>query len=309
MGLISELRYPTKWYAKLITAALAMVFFALLATATISGFLLYRILSPAQSRAEINTKDFPGHPDEVSFSVPGIGQRNGWFFPGLKSAPTIILCHGYQANRGELLTLVTSLQDNHFNVFLFDFAGHGSSPGVTTFGYRETQELQAAIAAVSRRDDVDRERFGLWGADMGAYAVVSVAALDSRVRAIVVDSVYERPADMVRTQVQRTGLGALPLMGRWTLFAFKLLNWSYRHDPPLSAHLPSVPKLFIIANDEPQLAESTRELFLHSPEPREQAILPKGNYIGMLDEAKRAYENRVISFFLLHLPPTAGRRR
>lgn len=35
-------------------------------------------------------------------------------------------------------------------------------------------------------------------------------------------------------------------------------------------------------------------------------MIPHGNFSGMGDEDKRAYENRVVSFFLLKLPPTGG---
>jgi len=305
MGFISELRYPTKWYSKLITAALALAFFSLLATATISSFLLSRIVAPVQSHAEINTKDFPGHPDDVAFEVPGIGRREGWFFPGLRLAPTIILCHGYQSNRGELLTLVTALQDNQYNVFVFDFDAHGASRGFTTFGFRETLELRAAIAAVVQRDDVDRERLGLWGANLGGYTAIAVAAGDPRVRALAVDSVYDQPVEMLRLQFQRSGLSPLPLMQRSVELGFRWLNSYYRHEPVLSARLPrlaGVPKLYIMASDEPQLAQSSRELFLRSPEPREQVILAHGNYADMQDDEKRIYENRIVSFFLLNLP-------
>ncbi len=312
MGFLSEFRYPTKWYSKLVSAVLALIFFALLSTATISGVLLYRIVSPSRSRAEINIKDFPGRPEVVSFTVPGVGPRDGWFFPGLKTAPTIILCHGYQSDRGELLTLVTALQDNQYNVFLFDFAGHGASTGFTTFGYREAEELHGAIAAMAKRNDVDRNRFGLWGANLGGYASIAVAARDSRVRALAVDSVYDQPEEMVRLQVQHSGLSALPLMERTVIFAFRLLNYSYRREPPLSARLgrlQGIFKLYITANDEPQLAQYTHELFARSPEPREQVILLKGNYAGMLDEEKRVYENRIVSFFLLRVPPGGIPRR
>jgi hypothetical protein len=40
-----------------------------------------------------------------------------------------------------------------------------------------------------------------------------------------------------------------------------------------------------------------------SPNPKEEALLAQGNYVGMIDEEKRTYENRIISFFLLNLPP------
>jgi len=311
MALISELRYPTKWYAKLLAAVLALAFFALLATTTVSGFLLYRILSPVHSRSDIDTQGFPGHPDVVKFDVPGVGNREGWFFPGLKVAPTIILCHGYQSDRGELLTLVTALQEHQYNVFLFDFAGHGASPGQTTLGFRETQELRAAVNIVARRDDVDRSRFGLWGTNLGGYAAVAAAAADARVRAFAVESVYDRPADMLRLEIERSGLGSFPLAERFAEWGFMLLNYSYRREPPLSARvarLAGVAKLYVQGTDEPQLAWSTRELFLRSPEPREQVILSKGNYAGVLDEEKRAYENRIVSFFLLRLPPSRSPR-
>jgi pimeloyl-ACP methyl ester carboxylesterase len=312
MALISELRYPTKWYAKLIAAVLALVFFVLLATATISGFLVYRIVSPAHSRSDINVQAFPGRPNVVTFNVPGVGSREGWFFPGLKTAPTIILCHGYQSDRGELLTLVTALQDHQYNVFLFDFAAHGSSSGHTTLGYREAQELRAAVDAVARRGDVDRTRFGLWGTNLGAYAAVAVAAADPRVRAFVVESVYDRPADLLGLEVKRSGLAAFPLVQRFAQWDFEWWNYSYRHEPPLSARLArlaGVAKLYIQGSDEPELAQSTRELLVRSPEPREQVILPKANYAGMLDEEKRGYENRMVSFFLLKLPPSGSPAR
>ena len=222
-------------------------------------------------------------------------------------APTIILCHGYQSNRGELLTLASALQDNRYNVFLFDFSGHGASPGFTTLGFRETHELRAAIAAVAQRDDVDRERFGLWGTSLGGYAVLAAAVADSRVRALAVDSVYDQPAEMLRLQVERSGLNALPWIHRSAQLAFRWLEYSHRHQPPLSqrvAGLAGVAKLYIYANSEPMLAQSTRELFLRSPAPREQIILAKGNYTSLLDEEKRHYENAMVSFFLQNLPPS-----
>jgi hypothetical protein len=42
---------------------------------------------------------------------------------------------------------------------------------------------------------------------------------------------------------------------------------------------------------------------LKAPEPRDQAIIPHGNFVSLGDEDKRTYENRVVSFFLLRLPP------
>src|SRR5579883_1896855 len=137
MSIIDELRYPRRWYTKLLIIILALIFFALLATLAISAVLTYWIVKPQRSSSEINLNTFPGRPDEVTFTVTGLGERQGWFFPGLVGAPTIVLLHGYESSRGELLTLVSALQDHQYNAFVFDFAAHGMNDGITTFGYRE----------------------------------------------------------------------------------------------------------------------------------------------------------------------------
>jgi len=307
MSILYELRYPTKWYTKLFMAFLAMFFFAVLATAAIAGFLVYRIVKPQRTSSEIDMESFPGKPDLVDFTVSGLGTRHGWFFPGLRGAPTIILCHGYGSSRGELLTLVSALQDHQYNVFVFDFAAHGGNGGITTFGYREADEVRGAADTVASRNDVDPARLGLWGYNLGAYSALREAENDHRIRAIVLDSVYDMPEQMVKIGVERSGLGGFPLMVRSAQFSFTWLNYKYREDPPLSKKLKTlagIPKLFIEASDDPELADITRQMFVKAPEPRDQVMIPHGNFAAMDDNDKRDYENRVVSFFLLKLPAT-----
>jgi pimeloyl-ACP methyl ester carboxylesterase len=194
-------------------------------------------------------------------------------------------------------------------VFVFDFAAHGGNDGITTFGYREADEVRAAADTVAARNDVDPARLGLWGYNLGAYAALREAENDHRIRAIVLDSVYDLPKQMVRIGVERTGLGGFPLMVRSAQFSFTWLNYKYREDEPLSKKLNAlagVPKLFIEASDDPELAELTRQMFVKAPEPRDQTIIPHGNFVSMDDADKRDYENRVVSFFLLRLPAAGG---
>src|SRR5215470_18977439 len=193
ISIVDELRYPRRWYTKLLIIILALLFFAGLATVAISGVLTYWIVKPQRTSSEINMESFPGRPDEVVFTVAGLGERRGWFFPGLRGAPTIILLHGYESSRGELLTLVSALQDHQYNVFVFDFAAHGANGGVTTLGYREADELRKAVDTLAARDDLDPTRFGLWGYNLGAYAALREAEGDKRIRALILDSVYDDP--------------------------------------------------------------------------------------------------------------------
>jgi hypothetical protein len=273
--------------------------------AAISGYLVYKMVSPAQSHSDIDLQNFPGHPQTLSYNSPGKGPRDGWFFPGLKSAPTIMLCPAYESSRGELVTLASALQDQQYNVFLFDFSAQGSSAGRSTLGFREVAELRAAMDAVANRGDVDANRFGLWGVNLGAYVALSEATSDRRVRAIAVESAYNQPEEMVGFFVARSGLGSFHLITGIAEFEFHLLNSEYRKVPPLTARigkLSGVAQLYLESPEDSILAATTTKIFQASPPPHELVVLGKGNYAGMLDDEKRNYENRIVSFFLVNLP-------
>lgn len=309
MDFLSELRHPTTWYSQLAIAILALALFALLATGAVSGYLVYRMISPARSHSEIDLQNFPGHPDKLTFTVSGEGPRDGWFFPGLKTAPTIVLCPAYESSRGELLTLASALQDQQYNVLAFDFSASGTAGGRTTLGFQEVSELRAAMNAVANRGDVDASRFGLWGVNLGAYVALSEATGDPRVRAIAAESPYGHPREMVALQVRRSGLGSIPLITRMSQFIFGWVNSKFRDVPPLNAQigkLSGVAQLYLESPDDPVLSASTSELFRVSSPPHELVVLQHGNYGGMLDDEKRIYENRIVSFFLVNLPPVGG---
>ena len=305
MGFISELRHPTKLSTKLFIALLTLAFFTLLAAVAISGFLVYRMVLPVRTHSDVDLKNLPGHPLVLTFNVSGEGQRDGWFFPGLKNAPAIILCPSYDSTRAELLTLASSLQDQQYNVMVFDFSAHGSAEGRSTLGFKEVAELRAAIDAVANRGDVDANHIGLWGVDMGAYVALSEALGDRRVTAVVVESPYEHPNDMVAAEISRSGLAALPFITRLSQTIFEWLNPPFRNVAPLKTRIPKlsgVTQLYLQTPDDPMLAASTVQLFQASPPPHELVTLEHGNYAAMLDDEKRIYENRIVSFFLVNLP-------
>jgi pimeloyl-ACP methyl ester carboxylesterase len=307
MAVLSELRYPTTRLAKLLSSLLALILFAFVSIAMISGFLLYQILRPARSPATFDLTVMMGHPSAVSFPVADGTPRDGWFFPGRRGAPTVIVCHGYLSQRSDVLTLVTALQDSQFNVFLFDFSGHGTSPGITSLGYRERQEVQSAVQVLSTRDDIDPKHFGLWGVDLGGYVALEEATHEPRVSAVVVDDAYGDPREMVQIQAAQSGLAVLPYVGRFCDWGFRLLNYQFRNEPAVSTRLiltKGIPKLFFQSDSRPALAKQTLQLFILAPEPKQMART-RMKYSEMTDEDRKNYENIVVSFFLVNMSPTA----
>src|SRR5271170_4692506 len=83
MAFLSELRYPTTRIAKLLSGLFAMALFLFVSIAAVSGFLLYQVLrtSHAAAASTVDLNVMMGHPVDFSFSVPGEGMRDGWFYP------------------------------------------------------------------------------------------------------------------------------------------------------------------------------------------------------------------------------------
>jgi pimeloyl-ACP methyl ester carboxylesterase len=305
MAVLSELRYPTTRLAKVFSALLALALFLFVAVCSMSGFVLYQTLRPQRSSSSVNLDIMMGHPVSLSFQLADGTTRDGWFFPGLRGAPVVVVCHGYQSQRADVLTLVTALQDHQFNVFLFDFSGHGTSPRGTTLGYKEVGELRSAVQALSTRDDVDPHRVGLWGVDMGGYAALEVAATDPRISAIAVDNAYPDPRKMMQIQLKHSGLGVIPWVGKFTDFGFRMFNYQFRSEPSVIARLPqlkTMPKLFVVSNDQQDLALQMLDVFVAAPQPK-QMQRDQLSYGDMSDDDRKNYENQIVSFFLQSIPP------
>lgn len=305
MAVLSELRDLFTRFGKIFSVLLALVLFAFVASASVSGFLLYQALRPPRNAAPFDLSVMMGHPTTFSFGLVGGGSREGWFFPGLRGGPAIVVCHGYLSQRADVLTLVTALQDREFNVFLFDFIGHGTSAGIPTLGYRETAELRSAVEALATRDDIDKQHFGIWGVDMGGYAALEVAASDPRIGAVAVDDAYNDPRDMLQIEIAKSGLTTLPGVRTLADFGFRMVEYRYRSEPPLSSRLnrtAGVSKLFVESDDRRALADETVTLFTKAPDPK-MLLRERLSYRDMSDEDRKSYESQIVNFFLQNMSP------
>ena len=308
MAVFSELRYPTTRLAKLLSSLLAIILFAFVSIAMISGFLLYQILRPARSPATFDLTVMMGHPSAVSFPVADGTSRDGWFFPGRRGAPTVIVCHGYLSQRSDVLTLVTALQDSQFNVFLFDFSGHGTSPGITHWDTARARNFNPRFEVLSARDDIDPKHFGLWGVDLGGYVALEEATHEPRISALASSTTPIRTrAKWFKSRRNSRASPILPYVGRFCDWGFRLLNYQYRNEPPVTARLSltkGIPKFFFQSDSRPALATQTLQLFILAPEPK-QIVRTRMRYSEMTDEDRKNYENIVVSFFLVNMSPTA----
>src|ERR1700682_1648256 len=99
---------------------LIFVGICVLVLAVAAGLFTFRIMTEHNDAENLTPSAFLlTNYESVSFNNRYGGEHEGWLLRGLKGAPVIILCPGYDSNRSDLLPLGAVLQENHFNVYIF----------------------------------------------------------------------------------------------------------------------------------------------------------------------------------------------
>lgn len=134
----------------------------------------------------------------------------GDFWAQPQPAPTVIICHGYRISRAHLRPAAALGYARGYNVFCFDFRGHGDSESVmTSAGNAEVRDLEAAIFVASQQPETLRGKIIIHGFSMGA-AVALLTPPHSDVLAIIADSPYARSDDILCRLI------AYRLVDEWT---------------------------------------------------------------------------------------------
>jgi pimeloyl-ACP methyl ester carboxylesterase len=121
----------------------------------------------------------------------------GWYVPSAQaddtSAPTIVLVHGWGANKSEVLKYAVPFHDR-FAVVAIDLRNGGrSGKDETTWGLREQLDLRAILDWLERTKRPSH--IVVMGNSMGGGTAIIEAATDPRVEALILDSTHARVAD------------------------------------------------------------------------------------------------------------------
>jgi pimeloyl-ACP methyl ester carboxylesterase len=270
-----------------------------------SMFLTYRITTAHNNVENVSPATYllPSYLS-VSFTDPEGGQHAGWLLIGLRGAPAIIVCPGYDMNRSDMLSLGAVLQANHFNVYLFNFSGPKAHETFSNLGAREAADVEAAIQKITHQPGINRHRIGLYGASVGGYAALATAERDPRVQALAVDDVYERPLQMFDVQLSRKLGGTGSVFRFISGMVFRMFTLG-APNPHVRRNLPKLvgrAKLFVAGEDVPALKATTEALYQTAPEPKDLQLVNHSAGNMASSSERKDYEDRIINFFLKNLP-------
>lgn len=268
------------------------------------------ILHPPKMSAETVFPEQFGLPyEKVEFQTADGLRLRGWFLPSPAGDDrTLLMCHGWGDNKGELLAGTHFLNSQAgFNLLYFDNRSHGESEGdITTAGCLEIMDFDAAMAYLKQHRPRSLRRLGVFGLSMGAAVTAMAAHKHPEIKAAVLESPFTDFRKVVRQWAwNNLHMPYFPVM----IVVLWLLPWrAGRKDASTYSPLRFIDKLaprplLIISGSADRLMPEAdiRALYARARDPKELWIIPAAGHAKCHEAAGGEYERRVTAFFQRHL--------
>jgi alpha-beta hydrolase superfamily lysophospholipase len=237
--------------------------------------------------------------EDVAFrSADGVELR-GWWVPAPAAKGAVVMAHGLNRSRIEMVRRAPFVHSEGWNALLFDLRHHGASGGATTtFGAREKEDVKAAVRLARERSPGP---VVVWGVSLGAASVVFAAAEDPTVAGVICDSSYRSLGDTVRHHLQlfRGFRWWLRLVPRWPLADLTVFWMGHRggFDPAAvdvqaaARRLAGRPALFVANSEDRRMPkEIAFDLQAAAGSGAEVLIVPGQSHGGAWRDGTAAYE-------------------
>lgn len=242
--------------------------------------------------------------EPVSFRTQDGLTLRGWFVPAAApSARTILLCHGWGTNKGEILKSTHALAGLGFNLLYFDFRSCGESDGrELSVGYLEARDFDAAVGFL--RSHRPGDRYAVYGLSMGAMVAFCGAIRHGCFAAAVLESPFSSHDQAVARYLRfHSGVPYYPLVPMMLFLIRRRLGADPQAESPerLAASFRT-PLLGVCGEDDlispPEIAAG---LLARVPAPNELWIVPGADHARCAAVSGTEYVDRLARFFTAHL--------
>jgi pimeloyl-ACP methyl ester carboxylesterase len=261
-----------------------------------------RFQFPDKENAGLTPASFDLKFEEVAFKAPDGVPLAGWWVPAADAKGTVVLVHGLNRSRIEMVRKTPFLNHRGWNALLFDLRHHGASGGeVSSFGHFEKDDVHAAVewARAHAAGPVV-----LWGVSLGGASATLAAADDPTVAGLVCDSSYRSLRDTVdhHMTLARSWRWWMRVVPPWPV-GNEVLYWIGRKGGfdvdtvdirAAAAHLAGRPALFVCnSGDKRMPSEIAFDLKAAAGEHARVLVVPGNSHGGAWRDGTAAYERAV----------------
>jgi pimeloyl-ACP methyl ester carboxylesterase len=287
--------------------------FAIAVLAVWAVYLSYRksdeVIRPLRKPVLAHTPDQYGLAYEtIDFSTADGVRLRGWFIPapGGESGRTIIFCHGWRSNRGEMLRDTHFLAGQGFNLFYFDFRASGESKGdLSSVGYLETRDFDAAYEFLRTNRPHAAESVAVFGTSMGGSVAVYAAAKYPELACLLAENTFLSYNKVVACwSWNRLKTPYFPMVALTLFFVRRKLKADPEpYSPVYSVAGVKAPVLFINGDhdDLVPLADADRLFGMCPSEKKQMWVVAGASHGKCADVGGEIYRNKVSAFFAENL--------
>ena len=208
--LMSGLRRYTKPILTILGVLGAVVAGLILLAASFLADLATKI--PPTARPSLNPSRMGLVCEEVELRTEDGFRLTAWWMPtGKPERSPIVILHGLGASKAHMIDYILFAQEQGNPTLAIDFRGHGGSdPSLTSIGFYESRDAEAAMQFVRQRGAGDPV---LWGTSMGAVSALLAAARDGSAAGIIADAPFDTYRNTVLHHAKLFyGLSEFPLI-------------------------------------------------------------------------------------------------
>jgi len=265
----------------------------------------FEIIQPIKkSPITITPENFYLPYEKVFFHSSDGVELSGWFIQSVngESDKTIVLCHGWGSNKGEILKDTYFLAENGFNLFYFDFRTAGESKGnIASVGYLEVRDLDGAIKFLKEVKSEESRNLSLYGCSMGGSVVIYTAAHFPDIKCLITESAFFSYKNVIKNwSWGRLKVPYFPLVLMTLYFVkMKLKVDTELYSPSHNVMKLNIPVLFINGdNDDIVPVSEAKKLFDYCSSKEKDLWIVKGSSHAKCPEvAGNIFVKKVIEFY------------
>ncbi len=244
-------------------------------------------------RAEVEQADLGRPYEEVTLTTEDGLDLAAWYVPSENGAAVIVF-----PGRDSRAPQARMLAEAGYGVLMLDMRGQGESEGVPNpFGWDSTKDLDAAVAYLEGRPDVESGRIGGIGFSVGGELMIQEAAENEGLRAVVSEGAGERSWRESALQ----DAGGWPSIVTVAATDGVVAVVTGTTPPPSLKELVgrvSPRPLFLIYATNGQGGENLNPQYYEAAgEPKEIWEITAGGHTGGFEAEGEEYERRVLGFF------------
>ena len=185
-----------------------------------------------------------------------------WYMKADSAKGTVILFHGLNSNKGNVLSEAFEFYSLGYNTMLLDIRAHGNSEGTTnSIGNKESEEVKLAYDHIAKKGE---KNIVLWGMSLGAVMISkAIWEYDLQPQKIILEMPFDKLEDHISARARISGFPGEPFgffVTFWT--GVEQGYWGYGHKTTRYVKKIDCPVLLQWGNnDEYVLKRETERIF------------------------------------------------